>query len=461
MMSSSTSFPGRTLLACWLAIAGLLMGCGHDSNPPAASTPVAPTASTPPTEEFLALMNVGKGFMDQGDATNAVQTYLKAIDMVPQDLDARLNLANARLLAGEAQAAVDEAARALEISPNSAAAFFVIGSAQLRLGNAEAAVKALENVRAIDPSEIATYFQLGRARMELKQWNEAIAVFREGLALDPNRLHASVHFLLGQSLARAGRADEAREELAQHQVGRESEGPSVTVATFERSRYTQPRVPFRLEQPDPTGVPVRFVDTTASAFGNLADRCAGPAGVLDPAKSGASGLFVLERGTGFRFLRNERGVFSAQGPTFPSRVGPDLRAILVGDLQNDRFEDVVVLGDRGTQVFQFGTNQAVSEVTLEGVAPMPGAIDGALVDLDFTGKLDLVAIGSSPAAVRVFRQTSRCVSWRSPKPAALPTPFARLARCMSTTGTETVFPIWRSPMRPEFRNDSRRFEEAN
>jgi hypothetical protein len=219
-------------------------------------------------------------------------------------------------------------------------------------------------------------------------------------------LHASVHFLLGQSLARAGRADEAREELAQHQVGRESEGPSVTVATFERSRYTQPRVPFRLEQPDPTGVPVRFVDTTASAFGNLADRCAGPAGVLDPAKSGASGLFVLERGTGFRFLRNERGVFSAQGPTFPSRVGPDLRAILVGDLQNDRFEDVVVLGDRGTQVFQFGTNQAVSEVTLEGVAPMPGAIDGALVDLDFTGKLDLVAIGSSPAAVRVFRQTS-------------------------------------------------------
>ncbi|MCC7377470.1 MAG: VCBS repeat-containing protein [Verrucomicrobiales bacterium] len=388
-----------------LLFVGLITGCGRPSDAPDAAAPTPPPSIAAESEPFLALMNVGKGFLDQGDATHAVQTYLKALKLVPQDFDARLNLANAHLLAGAPQLAATEATRALEISPNSAAAFFVLGSAHLRLGQAEAAVKAFENVRAIDPGETATYFQLGRARMDLKQWNEAITVFREGLALDPNRLHASVHYLLGQCLAHAGRTDEANQELAQHQVGREAEGGMITLATFERSRYTQARVPFRLEQPDPQGVPVRFVDDTARILGRDAGRYLGPAGTLDPTKSRATGLFVLERDSGFRFLRNEDGVFKAHGAPLPSNIGTSIRTVLVGDLQNDRIEDVVVLGDQGVQIFQFDSRQLAHEVPSTNT-PTSGAVDGALVDLDFTGKLDLVTVGASPATVQVFRQTA-------------------------------------------------------
>ncbi|MBL9135350.1 MAG: VCBS repeat-containing protein [Verrucomicrobiales bacterium] len=388
-----------------LVLPAILVSCGRGSQDGAPSNTAPSAGADPaPTEQFLALMNVGKGYLDQGDSTNAIRTYEKAVSAAPQNADARLNLATSHLLAGDAAAAIREGEKARQAAPNSAAAYFIIGSAHLRLGQAEAAVKALENARTIDPGEIATYFQLGRARMELKQWNEAVTAFREGLALDPNRLHAPIHFLVGQALLRAGRADEAREELAQHQMGRETDGAAVSVATFERSRYTQARVPFRLEQPDGSGIAVQFIDATAEALGTEADRYLGPVGLVEPDKSGSPSLFVLERGVGFRWLRNDHGAFVAQEPTFPAQTGVPHRVLLVGDLQNDRFEDVIALGDQGSQVFQFTTNGALREVTSQTALATLRASDGLLVDLDFTGKLDLVSVVSPSGSVRIFRQ---------------------------------------------------------
>lgn len=389
----------------FLTLAATVVGCGRGSKDSPTTEPSASAAPSPAAvEQFLSLMNVGKGFLDQGDATNAIRTYEKAIGFVPQDPDARLNLAIAHLQAGDAAGAVREAEKALLAAPNSAAAYFVIGSAQLRLGQAEAAVRALENVRTIDPSEPATYFQLGRARMELKQWPEAIAVFREGLALDPNRLHAPIHFLVGQALLRAGRTEEAREELAQHQLGRETEGATVSTATFERSRYTQARVPFRLEQPETTGIQVRFLDVTEEAFGTQAGSYLGPVGLLDPDRSGSVSLFAFERGVGYRWLRNERGTFRSQSPAFPATTDSPHRVMLVGDLQNDRFEEIVVLGDQESRVFQVSTNGTLRDVTQDSGIASLRASEGLLVDLDFTGKLDLVAVATPTAQVQVFRQ---------------------------------------------------------
>ena len=136
----------------------------------------------------------------------------------PNDSDAQLNLANAHLLAGDAASAIQAADEVLKLEPNSAAAYFVKGSAHLRLSNSQEAVKALENSRRIDPGETATHFQLGLAHYGLKQWTEAIAAFQEGIALEPNRLHSSAHYLLAQALIRAGRAEEAQQELLQHQA---------------------------------------------------------------------------------------------------------------------------------------------------------------------------------------------------------------------------------------------------
>lgn len=413
--------PGRIArLASLLLLAFGLTACKRPSLTPAiTSGPVASASSA----EFLRLMHAGKNCLEQGDATNALAIYTQALAIVPNHVDVHLNLANAYLLAGDATNAVREAAEVLKLDRNSAAAYFVQGSACLRLARPEEAVKAFENVRKLDTGDTATCFQLGRARMELQQWDEAITAFREGLALDPNHLHSAAHYLLGQALIRVGRESEAQEAFRLHQAGVEPGGRAAGFATFEKSRYTQARVPFNLEQPDPQGVPIAFVEATAGVFGGRARNFSGPVGLLDPGGTGWTSLFVFEPGAGFRLLQNRNGVFESSGPAHPAESpGPDAR-VLVGDLQNDRFEDVVVLGTNQCHVFAFATNGLAEDVSASSGLSLLRALDGTLLDLDFTGKLDLVAVGGRTNEVGIFRQFGplqfRDVTSASGAPAAL------------------------------------------
>jgi Tfp pilus assembly protein PilF len=388
-------------IACLLLMAFGLAGCKRDSS---GSQNQSADATNGPSNLFLSLMNAGRNYLDQGDATNALSRYKKAEAIVPNDADVHLNLANSYLLAGVAVEAIREAEEVLKLDPNSAAAYFVKGSAFLRLSNPEEAAKALENAQKIEPGETATFFQLGRARMELKQWDAAIAAFKEGIAMDPNHLHRTAHYLLAQALIRAERQDEAQLELQQHQASLEVGGPSTTIASFEKSKYTQGRVPFRLEQPDKEGVRVQFVDVTKETLGDGARNFSGPIGVIDLNHTGWNSLFVMERGQGFRLLLNTNGAFHPDHVAYPDIPGGDYAKMLVGDLQNDRFEDIVVLGDKGSQVFRFGTNGLAVDVSDLSRLTTVGAIDGTLMDLDFTGKLDLIAVTGNTNEVRVYRQ---------------------------------------------------------
>src|SRR3989442_86394 len=329
-------------------------------------------------------MNAGKNYLDQGDATNALAIYKKAEAIVPNNADVRLNLANCYLLGGAAVEAIREADEILKLEPNSAAAYFVKGSAHLRLSNPEEAAKALENAKKIDPGETATFFQLGMARMGLKQWEEAIAAFQEGIGMDLNHLHSAAHYLLAQALLRAGRQDEAQQELQQHQANIEG-GSAVSIATFERSKYTQARVPFKLEQPEKEGIRIRFIDATKEALGDGAQNFSGPIGVIDANHTGWNSLFVVEKGS-FRLLWNTNGTFHPVDAPYPAIPGANYSKMLVGDLQNDRFDDIVVLGNNGSHLFKFGTNGLAMDVSPLSRLSTLSAIDGTLMDLDFTGK---------------------------------------------------------------------------
>ena len=203
---------GRLLTICFLLPLIFFSGCKRN-----ASDSSTTTQQGTPADEFLRLMNAGKNYLDQGDATNALAVYDRAHAITPNDADLHLNMAIAHLTAGAAADAIRESDEVLKLEPNSAAAYFVKGSAHLRLSQFEEAAKALENAKKIDPGETATIFQLGVARMGLQQWDAAIAAFQEGIKLEPNRLHSSAHYLLGQAFLRAGREQEAQQELLQHQ----------------------------------------------------------------------------------------------------------------------------------------------------------------------------------------------------------------------------------------------------
>ena len=371
--------------------------CGKRSNAPSTSGSTGKNAE----EEFMTLMNSGKNYLDKGSSTQAVIAFDQAVKLQPTEMDAHLNLANAQLLAGNAEAALKEAREVIARDNNSAAAHFVAGCALNRLGQSLEAVKELQTSRDLDPSVAATSFQLGLAHLQLKQYEEAISAFQSAIDIEPE--HLSAHYNLSQALARAGRDAESQRELETHQaILAKYKGPPPTAATFEKSRHTEARVPFRLEQPQKFGVKVAFIDQTAAFFGDTAKNYSGPVGIIDINHRGANDLFVLEGGQNFVLLLNTNHAFKPVGDPAPAIPGNKYRKTLVADLQNDRFEDVIVLGEKGSHVFSFATNGAFMENTaftrLQGL----GAIDGALVDLDFTGKLDLLAV-TATNDVRFFR----------------------------------------------------------
>src|SRR5262245_56049801 len=101
------------LLLLTLCLAGCQRNASDASSPSAAS-------SGSPSDQFLRLMNAGKNYQDQGDATNALAVYGKAEAIAPNDVDLRLNLANCYLLSDAADKAVRAADELLKLEPNSA-----------------------------------------------------------------------------------------------------------------------------------------------------------------------------------------------------------------------------------------------------------------------------------------------------------------------------------------------------
>ena len=370
-------------LACGIGPLLVLVSCGKPQ---------------PTTENFVHWMNVGKNQYDQGQ-TNALAAFEKAVALQPANADAHLNLANACLLANLSDRALQSALQALDLDPQSAAARYVAGCASLRLAKFEDAVKYLQECHDMDVKVNAVAFQLARAHQNLSHYAEAADLLRSVLQWEPN--HPSAHYVLSQVLLRLGQNQEAQQEAQQHAaVKAQQKGQPIDP---ERCIYTEARAPFILEQPAPQGVKVGFVDVTASAFDGRATNYDGPLGILDINQRGQNDLFVREGSDGFRLLLNSNGTFYPSGPKVAALPGARYRQCLVGDLNNDRFEDVVGLSDQGVQIFKFATNGAASDATaFAGMKQRRGSA-GALVDMDLTGKLDLLLVSPTNHALQLLR----------------------------------------------------------
>jgi Flp pilus assembly protein TadD len=348
-------------------------------------------------------MHSGKNYYDQGQITNALPLFERAVELEPSQPDALLNLANACLLLDQPERALQSAEQALSFDRNLAAGYYVAACAHLRLRQFEEAVKALFSARDLDANVAATHYQLGVGQMELGNPEDAAASFEEAIRLEPE--HPVAHYALGQALIRAGRQEEGLEAIQRHQTlrAKNPNAPPTTTATHERCVYTQARAPQKPARPDPQGITVRFTEATADAFGHDAARYGAPLVVLDFNRNDQNGLFVTEGTNGFRVLANRDGRFTPQGEPLARQPGATFFAALTGDLNNDRYEDVLVLGDTASHAFRFATNGAARDLTRASGLTGLVARAGAFVDLDFTGKLDLLALRPDGAGVRVLR----------------------------------------------------------
>ncbi|MBE7502243.1 MAG: VCBS repeat-containing protein [Verrucomicrobiales bacterium] len=378
--------PGPTSFTALLLLLGLT-ACGKPSG----------------EDPFSQAMHSGKNYYDQGQITNAIVRFERAVELEPAQPDALLNLANAYLLVDQPERALASAEQALSFDRNLAAGYYVAGCAHLRLRQFEEAVKAFFSARDLDANVAATHYQLGVGQVELGQVEDAAASFEEAIRLEPE--HPVAHYALGQALIRAGRQEEGLEAIQRHQAirAKNPNAPPATTATHERCVYTQARAPQKPARPDPKGITVRFTEATSSVFGDTAAHYRAPLAVLDFNRNDQNGLFVAEGTHGFRVLANRDGRFTPQGEPLARQADTAFFAALTGDLNNDRYEDVLVLGDTASHAFRFATNGAARDLTRASGLTGLVARAGAFVDLDFTGKLDLIALRPDGAGLRVLR----------------------------------------------------------
>ena len=294
-------------------------------------------------DPFALLMNVGKNYYDKGDAQRAIEPFRKATELSPTQFDAWLNLANAYLLAGDATNALQQAQQAVILDPNSAAAHYVAGCAYARLRQLELALKAFQTSRDLEPTVGAATYQLARTHQELGHLDDAIALYQELTGFETN--HPIAFYALSQALIRAGRTAEANAAVERHrEIIAAKPGATMNTAKMERCVHTQARAPFIAEQPDAAGIKVVFTDVTPASLPEAANY-RGPIGFIDFNHDGRNGLFVGDGSGGFRLLENTAGKFQPRGAALPGIAGAQYRRCLIADLQNDRFDDVLVIGD--------------------------------------------------------------------------------------------------------------------
>ena len=398
------------VIGLFALVALIFLGVFYGSRPrnPDAAPPV--DSKVLAQEAFLDAMNSGKNFLAQGTqgAPKAIEYFSEALAINSGDADAALNLSNAHLLNNDPEAAGEAATTALGINRQDPAGHYLLGCSLLRAGDFEAALKSLQTAKDLDHTINAVSFQLGRAHQGLGQWQEASEQFREVAQFDPE--HGAVFYNLSQVLIRLGDEAGAEQALSQHQAIAEKMGAMITdPSVFETCVYTEARVPFKLDQPEPEGIEVSFADATREILGDLAETLVGPVGVMDVGHDGQLDLFARHREEGFQLVLKREGQFTLEGFPYPALEGANYTACLVGDLQHKssmmsgRQEDVLLTSDQGTQVFRVSPDGMLSDSSLFAQIADWRLENAVLTDLDLTGKLDIVGLNPTNRSLVFLR----------------------------------------------------------
>ena len=351
--------------------------------------------------DFDRLLNAGKTYYDSGKAQKAIDAFSQALQHKPTEIDLLLNLANAHRLADQPSEVIKYAGEALAIDNNIGAGHFLIGCANLRLKQTTNAIQALQQAYDIDNTVGAVGYLLGKSKLAAGNFEDAALYLEEVATFEEEHLGAA--YTWSQALMQADRPNEAKAALELHQQRISGKQMPEDQAAWETCIYTEVKIPFKLDQPSDKGIAVTFVDDTANAFGGYASQFAGPFGVIDFNHNGINSLFVRTSTNTFRTLANTNGVFTAFGIEFPSLTNANYTKCLVGDLNNDRFDDVLMIGDQGSHAYRFATNGLARDMSRFSRLSSLKAIDATIADIDFTGKLDLLAIQPEDAGLKVFR----------------------------------------------------------
>jgi protein O-GlcNAc transferase len=158
-------------------------------------------------QEALHLIDEGHVHEANGRIEEAMQCYLKAIQMAPNLARAHLNHGNVLLLKGDLDGALDAFRTAIKHKPDYAGAYYNIGNALLGNRQIDKAASNYRRALEIEPDYAEVHCALGVALKELGQSESAAASYKRALELKPDLVEA--HNNLGNALLAIGQLEGA------------------------------------------------------------------------------------------------------------------------------------------------------------------------------------------------------------------------------------------------------------
>jgi tetratricopeptide (TPR) repeat protein len=166
-----------------------------------------------------------------GDGVNAIQEYVRAADLSPDDSAIAMKAGGLLLLAGRYDDAKLWAEKVLAKDPAHVQAQILLASALAGLKDLDAAVAEIEEAIRLDPTRGATYTNLGAFELRRGQEEAAERAFSKAIELDPRSTIG--HLAIANFYWSAGRLKEAEASLAKAtELDPENPLAHRTLATF-------------------------------------------------------------------------------------------------------------------------------------------------------------------------------------------------------------------------------------
>jgi tetratricopeptide (TPR) repeat protein len=155
----------------------------------------------------------GVSYYEAGQYQQAIDAYILAVRLDPENADANYNLGMAYGSLGQYKEAIEAYKRAIRIKPDYENAYYNLGHAYSNLKQYDNSVKAFRLAIRKKPDYVEAYYGLGNAYLDSGEDEKAIHTFEEAIRLKPDNPYA--YFNLGLLYFPAGPYAEAIDAFTQ------------------------------------------------------------------------------------------------------------------------------------------------------------------------------------------------------------------------------------------------------
>lgn len=141
-----------------------------------------------------ARFKLAEAYVAAGDRQNALREFVRAGDLLPDNVDVQMKTGSILLGAGRFNEAKVVAEKVLKKTPANARAQVLLGYSLAGLRNLDAAIEELEKALILDSSKAAVYANIGDLQLAKGQVQAAEAAFKSAVAAAPKSVDAHLAF---------------------------------------------------------------------------------------------------------------------------------------------------------------------------------------------------------------------------------------------------------------------------